>query len=73
MSSRILWGEAETDLLVEERRRQNHEYHYVYRGNKAGFWEATSRRIYQRFGVTYSVRQCENKFQNLIKEYKVNK
>ena len=38
-NTRILWGEAETDMLVEERRRRNDEYHYVYRGNKEGFWE----------------------------------
>jgi hypothetical protein len=37
MSLRILWGEAETDLLVKERRWQNYEYHYVYRTSKADF------------------------------------
>lgn len=73
MSSRILWSEAETDLLVKERRRRNYEYHYVYRTSKAGFWESVSRKIYRRFNSTYSARQCENKFRNLIKEYRVNK
>ena len=72
-NTRILWGEAETDMLVEERRRRNDEYHYVYRGNKEGFWESVARRIHRRFRSQYSGRQCENKFRNLVKEYRVNK
>jgi len=72
MNSRILWGEAKTDFLVDKRRWQNYDYHFVYRGNKAPFWKSMSRRIYQQFNSRYSARQCETKFQNLIKEYKVN-
>jgi len=33
MNSRILWGEAKTDFLVDKRRWRNHNYHFVYRGN----------------------------------------
>jgi len=72
MNSRILWGEAETDFLVDERRWQNHDYHFVYWGNKAPFWESMLWRIYWQFNSRYSARQCKTKFQNLIKEYKVN-
>ncbi|GET00485.1 hypothetical protein GLOIN_2v1488640 [Rhizophagus clarus] len=75
MSSRnssILWDKAETDLLVEERRKRNHEYHYVHRGNKGRFWESVSRRIHRRLCRRYSARQCEIKFRNLIKEKCVN-
>jgi len=72
-TSRIVWGEAETDMLVDERRRRNDEYHYAHRGDKAAFWESVSRRIRQRFCSDYSARQCEYKFRNLIKEYRVNK
>jgi hypothetical protein len=32
-----------------------------------------ARRIRRRFSSRYSGRQCENKFRNLIKEYRVNK
>jgi hypothetical protein len=35
--TQIVWGEAETDFLIEERRRRNYEYHYVYRRSKVEF------------------------------------
>ena len=44
-AARIFWGDAETDYLVDERRRKNHEYHYYFRGNKLGFWQSVARRI----------------------------
>lgn len=69
----IVWGEAETDFLVEERRRRNEEYHYVYRRSKAEFWESISRRIRRRYDSRFTARQCEGKFRNLIKEYRVSK
>lgn len=72
-SARIIWGDAETDLLVSERRRRNHEYHYTYRGNKTPFWESVARRIRRRFNLTFSARQCEQKFENLKRDYKVSK
>ena len=71
--TQIIWGDAETDFLVEERRRRNHEYHYVYRRSKAEFWESVSRKIQRRYGSRFTGRQCEGKFRNLIKEYKVSK
>jgi len=39
MNSRILWGEAKTDFLVDERRWQNHNYYFVYWRNKGTFLE----------------------------------
>ena len=71
--SQIVWGEAETDFLVEERRRRNYEYHYVYRRSKEEFWESVSRKIQRRYNSRFTGRQCEGKFRNLIKEYRVRK
>ena len=72
-TSRILWGEAETDMLVSERRRRNYKYHYSHRGSKKEFWNSVSRRIHRRYGRTFTAHQCKRKFRNLIKEYRVNK
>jgi hypothetical protein len=71
--SRIIWGDAETDFLVSERRRRNEEYHRMYRGNKREFWRNVARRIYRRYNVRYSSRQCEQKWRNLVRDYGVSK
>ena len=41
-NTRITWGDAETDLLVSERRRRNVEYHTRFRGNKMEYWESVA-------------------------------
>ena len=48
-ATRIIWGDAETDLLVTKRRRRNEEYHARFRGNKTEFWRSVARRIYKRY------------------------
>ena len=71
--SRIIWEDPETDLLVSERRRRNNEYHTRYRGNKTDFWQSVVRRIHRRYNKTYSARQCEQKWSNLVRDYGVSK
>jgi len=73
MTTRIIWEDNEIDLLVEERRRRNVEYHVRYRGNKTGFWRSVARRINRRFDTAYSTRQCELKWRNLVRDYNVSK
>jgi hypothetical protein len=70
---RIIWGDPETDLLVSERRRRNHEYYYRHRGDKTEFWESIARKIRRRYNITFSARQVEQKFRNLCADYTVSK
>ena len=72
MTSRIVWGDPETDLLVSERRRRNGEYHSRFRGNKTEFWQSVARRIFRRYNSTYTARQCEQKWRNLVRDYGVS-
>ena len=71
-AARIFWGDAETDYLVDERRRRNHEYHYYFHGNKLGFWQSVARRINRWYNGIYSARQCEQKWRNLVRNYGVS-
>ena len=73
MTSRIVWGDPETDLLISERRRRNDEYNFRYRGNKTEFWQSVARRIHRRYHKTYTARQCEQKWRNLVSDYGVSK
>lgn len=72
MAARIIWGDPETDLLVSERRRRNGEYHSRFRGNKTEFWQSVARRIFRRYNRTFTARQCEQKWRNLIRDYGVS-
>ena len=72
-AARIIWRDAETDYLVEERRHCNHEYHYVFHRNKLEFWQSVTRKINQRYNGDYSSRQCEQKWRNLVRDYGVSK
>ena len=72
MAARIIWGDPETDLLVSERRRKNGKYHSRFRGNKTEFWQSVTRRIFRRYNSTYTARQCEQKWRNLVRDYGVS-
>jgi len=72
MATRIIWGDPETDLLVSERRRRNGEYHSRFRGNKTEFWQSVAQRIFRRYNSTYTARQCEQKWRNLVRDYGVS-
>jgi hypothetical protein len=73
MPQRIIWGDPEMDFLVTERRRRNIEYHDRFRGNKLEFWQSVARRINRRYNRTYTARQCEQKWRNLVRDYGVSK
>jgi len=73
MAARIIWNDPETELLVSERKRRNVEYHLRFRGNKLDFWESVARRINRRYYSTYTARQCEQKWRNLVRDYGVSK
>ena len=70
--SRIIWGDAETDFLVEERRRRNDEYHFRYRGDKTEFWASVARRLRRTFNSNLTARQCELKWRNLVRDFGVS-
>jgi len=72
MAARIIWEDPETDLLVSERRRRNGEYHSRFRGNKTEFWQSVVQRIFRRYNSTYTARQCEQKWRNLVRDYGVS-
>jgi len=69
----IEWRNEEADFLVRERRRRNAEYHSMTGRSRVGFWESVVRRISRRFNFDVTARQCEQKWNNLIRDYNVSK
>ncbi len=41
----VQWHDPHTDLLVDERRRRNDEYHNTYGRSRQEFWESVARRF----------------------------
>ena len=72
MTTKIIWSDPETDLLVAKRRR-NDKYHTRFRGNKTEFWQSVAQRIHRRYNTTYTARQCKQKWRNLVRDYGVSK
>lgn len=69
----IQWGDAECDMLVEERLRRNDEYHNIVGRSRVRFWRSIKRRIYRRYRKRYTSTQCSNKWKNLVQCYHVSK
>ncbi len=71
------WHDPMTDMLVEERRRRNDEFHNLYGRSRQDFWESVARRfICVIFYFVYSLitgLQCSQKWRNLLRDYNVSK
>jgi hypothetical protein len=72
----ILWTDAESDYIVLQRRRRNVEFHNIPGRSRARFWESVARRFNRHFGRRgrrrYTGRQCEQKWRNLVSDYRVS-
>jgi len=72
----ILWTDAESDYLIRQRRRRNDEFHDIPGRSRARFWESVARRVNRYFGRRgrrrYTGRQCEQKWRNLVCDYRVS-
>ena len=71
----ILWTDAESDYLIRQRRHRNDEYHNIPGRSQGRFWESVARRVNRHFGRRrrrYMSRQCEQKWKNLVRDYRVS-
>ena len=72
----ILWTDAESDYLISQRRRRNDEFHNIPGRSRARFWESIARRVNRHFHLRrrrrYTGRQCEQKWRNLVRDYRVS-
>ena len=59
-------------LLIDQRRNRNAEYYNIPGSSRVDFWNSIANTINQRFGTTYTGQQCNNRFQNLVRDYNVS-
>ena len=68
-----MWTDNQIKLLIKER-RENNEYYWDLVGNgKMNFWDGVAVKINLEFGMNYSGKQCSEKFQSLVRAYRVSK
>ena len=73
----ILWTDRESDYLIRQRRHCNDEFHNILGRSRARFWESVARRVNRHFHLCrrrrrYTGRQCEQKWRNLLRDYRVS-
>ena len=71
-NNRLLWTNLQLDVLINERRRLNFDFHYSGRSHVT-LWNIIVTKINTIFGTSYTGVQCKTKFQNLVSQYHVNK
>ena len=68
-----MWIHYHIEVLIRERRENNTQYHDFVDNGKRNFWRGVASKINLEFGTNYSGRQCSEKFQNLVRCYRVSK
>jgi len=67
----IDWTDAQTRILINERRNRNVEYHNLGR-DRLPFWESIAIKINEEHNTHFDGYQCKKKFTNLIRDYNVS-
>ena len=70
-NNRLLWTNLHLDVLINERRRLNFDFHYSGCSHVT-LWNIIAAKINTIFGTSYTGVQCKTKFQNLVSQYHVN-
>lgn len=66
------WTDAQTRILIDERRNRNEEYHNLGR-NRDVFWGSVATRINNEVhGSNFLGHHCKEKFRNLVRDYNVS-
>ena len=67
-----MWTHRQIMALINARRNHNIQYHDLVGTGKMSFWKGVASSINLEFGTFYSGKQCREKFQNLVRCYRVS-
>ena len=68
-----MWTDRQLRVLINERKNENNNFHELSGNMKHNFWKGLASKINLEFGTTYTGRQCKEKFNGLVRAYKVYK
>ena len=67
------WNDDQVRFLIDERKERNLEYHSTPNKKKRLFWEDIARKLNEQENTNYFTGDdCNKKFSNLTKAFKVN-
>lgn len=67
------WTDSQLRVLINQRKTENDYFHELSCNMKHNYWKGVASKINLEFGTTYTGRQCKEKFQSLVRAYKVYK
>ena len=68
----MTWNDHEVAILIRERKERNDEYWNTPGTDRVPFWDSVAAKINIEFASSYTSKQCREKFQNLVWDYKVS-
>ena len=68
-----MWTDNQLRVLIDKRKSENDNFYELSGNMKHNFWKGVASKINIEFGTTYSGRQCKEKFNGLVRAYKVYK
>jgi hypothetical protein len=66
-----MWTDEQLRVLIDKRKDENNDYHRLDSKLKQSFWKGLASEINIAFGTSYSGKQCKEKFNGLVRAYKV--
>jgi len=67
----MTWNDYQIEILIRERRERNEEYWSLAGNSRVDFWKSIAVKINLDHQSAFTYLQCKEKFQNLIRDYKV--
>ena len=67
-----MWTDDQVQMLIDIRKEKNESYHQLCANMKSSFWKETVSKINLCFETGFTGRQASNKFQDIVRDCKVN-
>jgi hypothetical protein len=68
-----MWTKDQIRMMIDERKRDNVHYHGLFEGKRRIWWKELAAKINLTFGMKYSGKQVNDKFQSLVRDTRVSK
>src|SRR5438045_9750385 len=72
LTKKMTWNDYQLAILIRERKERNEEYWSMPGTDRVPFWDSVTAKINIEFSSSYTSKQCCEKFQNLVRDYKVS-